>query len=137
MRRAPALTTVVVLSLALGIGATTAIFTVIHAVMLRRVPARDPAQLVELLSRYPGEPRMNFFSQQVYEHFRDRSQSFAALAGVSLTPDAEPVTPNYFSTLGLDPAAGRLIGPGDTGVVVISWTQWQTQFGGDPRAIGQ
>ena len=137
MWRSPALTTVVVLSLALGIGATTAIFSVIHAVMLRQLPARDPSRLVELLSRYPGEPRMNFFGHEVYDHFRDRSQSFEALAGVSLTRDGEPVTPNYFSTLGLQPALGRLIGPGDTGVVVISWTQWRTQFGGDPGVIGR
>ena len=59
MRRSPGFTAVAVLSLALGIGANTAIFSLINTLMLRLLPVRDPEQLVELLSKYPGDPRMN------------------------------------------------------------------------------
>ncbi len=67
MRRSPGFTAVAVLSLSLGIGANTAIFSLINTLMLRLLPVRDPEQLVELLSRYPGEPRINAFSWQSYE----------------------------------------------------------------------
>ena len=61
MRRSPGFTAVAVLSLSLGIGANTAIFSLINTLMLRLLPVREPEQLVELLSRYPGEPRINAF----------------------------------------------------------------------------
>jgi putative ABC transport system permease protein len=59
MRRSPGFTAIAVLSLALGIGANTAIFSLINILMLRLLPVKDPQQLVELLSRYPGEPRLD------------------------------------------------------------------------------
>ncbi len=61
MRRAPVFTAIAVLSLALGVGATTTVFTLVNSLMFHALPVRDPGQLVELLGRYPGEPRMNFF----------------------------------------------------------------------------
>src|SRR5207249_1795759 len=83
LRRSPGFTAVAVLSLALGIGANTAIFSVINALMLRDLPVREPGRLVELLSRYPGEPRMNGFSSSVYERFRDQNHVFSDVIGLS------------------------------------------------------
>ena len=77
LRRSPSFTAMAVLSLALGIGANTAIFSLINTLMLRSLPVSHPEQLVELLSRYPGEPRLSSFSWRHYEHFRDHSQSFS------------------------------------------------------------
>src|SRR5437867_13392414 len=71
MRRRPVFTTVAILSLSLGIGANTAIFTLINTLMLRMRPVREPEQLVELLQKDPGEPRGNgFWSRETYEHVR-------------------------------------------------------------------
>ena len=83
LRRSPGFTAVAVVSLALGIGANTAIFSLINTLMLRSLPVSHPEQLVELLSRYPGEPRMSSFSWRHYEHFRDHNQSFSDLLAVS------------------------------------------------------
>ena len=83
MRRSPGFTAVAVLSLSLGIGANTAIFSLINILMLRLLPVKDPQQLVELLSRYPGEPRINAFSWQSYEHYRDHNHVFSGLIGTS------------------------------------------------------
>jgi len=85
LRRSPGFTVVAVLSLALAIGANTAIFSLIDTLMLRSLPVSDPEQLVELLSRYPGEPRLSSFSWRHYEYFRDRNQSFSDLLAVSRT----------------------------------------------------
>ena len=83
LRRAPGFTMVAVLSLALGIGANTAIFTLINTLMLRPLPVSHPEQLVQLLSRYPGEPRLSSFSWRHYVHFRDHNRSFSDLVAVS------------------------------------------------------
>ena len=69
MRRVPALTTTIVLTLALGLGANTAIFTLIDVLMLRQLPVREPARLVEFVWKYPGDPRMNFFNPRNYEQW--------------------------------------------------------------------
>jgi predicted permease len=158
LRRSPTFTAVAVLSLALGIGANSAIFTLINTLMLRTLPVREPQQLVELLSRYPGEPRVNGFSWKYYEHFRDRNHVFSDLIGVvspsrfqvsgeGLDPDVvdgEHVTGNFFSALGVQPATGRLIGPEDdqmeagrAAVAVVSWSFWQNRFNLDPAILGK
>src|SRR6202045_2883321 len=83
MRRTPGFTAVALLSLALGIGANTAIFSLINTVMLRLLPVREPGQLVELLSKYPGQDRWNAFSWQAYQHMRDHNQVFSSLIAAS------------------------------------------------------
>src|ERR1700686_5453349 len=83
MRRSPGFTAVAVLSLALGIGANTAIFSLINTLMLRLLPVRQPQQLVELLNIYPGDPRLNSFSWPSYQHFRDNNHVFSALIGAA------------------------------------------------------
>jgi hypothetical protein len=122
LHRSPGFTVVAVLSLALGIGANTAIFSLINTVMLRSLPVNHPEQLVELLSRYPGEPRMSSFSWRHYEHFRDHNQSFSDLLAVSRARfqvtaegsepemiDGEYVAGNFFTALGVRPALGRVV----------------------------
>ena len=75
-------TAVAVVSLALGIGANTAIFSLINTLMLRQLPVRESRQLVQFLSAYPGDPRMNVFPWTSYESFRDRNRSFSDVVGL-------------------------------------------------------
>ena len=156
MRRSPAFTAVAVLSLALGMGANTAIFSLINALMLRMLPVRDPGQLVELLFKAPGQDHFNAFGWRDYEHYRENNHVFSGLVASSDTPFAirgdglEPeivrggfVSPNYFSVLGVSPALGRLIGmedgsasaPGN--IAVVSWAYWKSRLGSDPAVIGR
>ena len=158
MRRSPGFTIVAVLSLALGAGANTAVFSLIDTLMLRLLPVRDPGQLVELLQHYPGEPRGNgFWSWPGYEYYRDHNHVFSGLIagstpasfsvrGEGLEPETvigQSVSANFFSVLGVKPAAGRLIGPDDiaTGrppaVAVVSWSYWKNKFNLDPKVLGK
>lgn len=157
MRRAPAFTAVAVLSLALGIGANTAIFSMLNAVMLRTLPVRDPEQLVELLNKYPGEPRGNFFSWRSYEYYRDHNHVFSGIIGAYASRfnlrsaggepeivDGECVAGTFFPVLGVKPAIGRLIGPeddhagnADSTVAVVSWSYWKNRFNLDPAIVGK
>jgi putative ABC transport system permease protein len=154
LRRSPGFAATAIGVLALGIGANTAIFTLLNAVMLRTLPVRDPNQLVEPLSRYPGEPHMNGFSWEFYEYVRDHNQVFTDVIGISPTRfqvtrqgvgpetvDGEYVVGNLFSTLGLQPAIGRLIEPDDARagaapVAVVSWRYWKSRFNLDPAILG-
>ena len=153
----PGFAAVAVLSLALGIGANTGIFSLINTLMLRLLPLRDPESLVELLHQYPGEPRINGFSWQSYEHFRDHNHVFSGLIGFSPsrfalrgeglggeTVDGEYVVGDFFPVLGVKPVIGRLIGPEDdqlgaahSAVAVVSWSFWKSRFNLDPRILGK
>jgi putative ABC transport system permease protein len=151
--RSPGLAAVVILSLGLGIGANTAVFSVINAVMLRDMPVREPGQLVEPRTHYPGDPPMNFFAWP--SHFAGAA-TLADLAGVgpqrlhvavegraAETVDADYVTGGLFPMLGLRPALGRLIGPdddradGDPAVAVLGWELWRSRFDRDPGVLGR
>jgi putative ABC transport system permease protein len=157
LRRSPVFVAVAVVSLAVGIGANAAIFTLINTLMLRSLPVARPEQLVELLSRYPGEPRMSSFSWRHYEHFRDNNQSFSDLIAVSRarlqvtaagvepeTIDGEYVAGNFFTALGVRPALGRVIEPRDDHVdsssaasAVVSWSYWASRLHADPAIVGK
>jgi putative ABC transport system permease protein len=157
LRRSPGFTAVAVLSLALGIGANTAIFSLINTLMLRSLPVSHPEQLVELLSRYPGEPRMSSFSWRHYEHFRDHNQSFSDLLAVSRarfqvtaegfeeeTIDGEYVSGNFFTALGVRPALGRVIDGQDDQLesataasAVVSWSYWTNRLARGSRDCRQ
>ena len=157
MRRSPGFTAVAVLPLALGIGANTAIFSLINTLMLRRLPVRDPGQLVELLSQYPGEPRTNCCGGKVYAHIRDYNHVFSGIIGTAASGfkvraeglEPETVTGNYvvgdfFPVLGVKPAIGRLIGPEDdhmgsanSAVAVVSWSYWKNRFDLHPAILGK
>jgi predicted permease len=156
MRRSPGFTAVAVLSLALGIGANTAIFSLINALMLRTLPIHDPGRLVELLFKAPGQDHFNAFDWRNYQHYRENNHVFSGLIAASDTPFAihggglEPeivrggfVSRNYFSTLGVTPVLGRLIGPEDgspgspANVAVVSWSYWRTRFNSDRTIVGK
>jgi len=158
MRRAPGFTAVAVLSLALGIGANTAIFSLLNALLLRMLPVRDPGRLVELLHQFPTDPRLNSADFEVYEHLRDNNHVLSGLIAfsrpdtsrVSLGGDAsEPedvdvqyVDGRFFDVLGVQPAIGRLIAPEDDSaeaglVAVLSWSYWNSRFHRDPAIVGK
>jgi predicted permease len=154
--KSPGFAIVAILTLALGIGANTAIFTITNGLMLRTLPVRDPGQLVELLHQYPGEPAFNGFSWDAYQIMRDGNQVFSDLIVDALnvaTVRADKLQPQsvfvgqvggtFFQALGVQPAAGRLIGPEDahmgdhSPVAVISWSFWKSRFDLDPGIIGK
>jgi putative ABC transport system permease protein len=140
--------------LALGIAVSTAMFSVIHAVLLREAPYPGADRLVTLRQKFPlmGEGLLGT-SPAEYLDYRDRARAFSSMAGYQnaafiLTGGSEPVrieaqrvTYTLFSTLGVTPIAGRGFlesedSPGAAHVVVLSYELWQRRFGGDPRAIG-
>ncbi|HEX4952151.1 MAG TPA: ABC transporter permease [Thermoanaerobaculia bacterium] len=154
LAKRPATTALVVLILALGIGANTAMFSIVNAVLLRPLPFERPSELamVWLDNRVEGWHR----DITSYPNFLDwrQNQSFEALAGyrplaVALTSGGEPievqaatVTANFFSTLGVPPARGRGFTAeeeqeGKDQVVVLSHRLWKGRFGGDPGLVGR
>jgi len=150
LRRSPGFTAVALLSLALGIGANTAVFSLINTLMLRMLPVPEPGQLVEFLNQYPGDPPLNVFSQQSYEYFRDHHHVFSGVTGLQPgrfsvrgsglepeTVDGEAVDGNFFRMLGVKAAIGRLIAPGDSDVAVVSWSCWKNKFNLDPGVLGK
>jgi predicted permease len=163
LRKSPAFTVTVVLTLALGIGANAAVFTLFDQVLLRLLPVSNPHQLVRFTwtggfsgdgSSFGGDID-NYFSYPAYKDLRDRNQVFSGLiaadhssSGISWhnqaeNEDTEIVTGNYFPVLGLRPALGRLIGPQDdtaknaNPVVVLSYDYWKSRFAGAYDVIGQ
>src|SRR5882757_7386389 len=143
LRKSPGFTGVVILTLALGIGANTAIFTMMNGLMLHTLPVRDPGQLVEILHHYPDEPEPGFngFSWDAYQIMRDRNHVLSDLIIGSLnvyvvggqglesqTVFGGNVGETFFESLGVRPAIGRLIGPQDikdsSAVAVVSWSFW-------------
>ena len=141
-----------ILILAVGIGATTAIFTVANALLLRPFPYRDPLQLVSLQVR--DQSRDSDGTLLRYELIRDRAQSLESVAAFAtdtfnLTGHGEPmqvavgrVTPNFFATLGVQPQLGRFFAedegrPEGKPVVMLSDSLWRTRYGGDRGIVGQ
>ncbi|HET9364794.1 MAG TPA: ABC transporter permease, partial [Candidatus Angelobacter sp.] len=152
----PGFTLAAVLTLALGIGANTAIFTVTSSALLKPFPYRDPSRLVLLATARRGNraEAQGGISLNRYDMLRARSRSFAGLSvfatdSFNLTGGGEPeqvpiarVSPNFFSVLGLKPRLGRTFTedegkPEGKFVVMISDKLWQTRFGGDPGIVGK
>lgn len=149
----PGFTAVAVLTLALGIGANTAIFSVVHAVLLRPLPYPEPAQLVQLRADWSGKPSTTIGSTTFVE-VEAQSQSLARIAAyrggemaLTGTGSAErlvagAVTADFFPLLGVRPALGRNFtreedAPGGPKVVILGHGLWQSRFGGDPNVLGQ
>jgi putative ABC transport system permease protein len=150
----PGFTLIAVVTLALGIGANTAIFSVVNGVLLRALPFADPARLLMLYEKKEGQS-YDTVSYQDFNDFRAQTQSFERLAAVSpvwtlnLTGTAEAqqvqgyfVSGDLFATLGAQALRGRLIGaaedqPNNERVAVLSYAAWQQRFGGDPQLIGR
>jgi predicted permease len=152
----PGFMIVAVITLALGIGANTAIFSMVDAFLLRPLPVKDPAQINVLAFQQKQGNFLTQFSLADYRDIRDQSTSvfsevFAyqfGLDGLSVDGKADRimtnyVSGNYFSALGLKPALGRFIlptegdVPGADPVMVLGYSYWQTRFGGDPGIVGR
>jgi predicted permease len=157
LRKNPGFTTVAVLTLAFGIGANTALFTIVNGLMLRPLPVADPGRLVLLQSKGGDES----FSYATYERFRTEVRGMEGLAlsrrgtnrleftatGLGATESesvrAQMVTGNYFAVLGAQAAIGRVFTADEDrmdqpqGAVVLSHAYWQRRFGGDPAVIGR
>jgi putative ABC transport system permease protein len=155
LRKTPAFAAIVILTLALGIGANTAIFSVVNAVLLRALPYRDPGRLVAIWHFYPSLNGMQApVSAPGYRDYRDKTHSFAALGverqfGANLTGPGDPerlpgvkVSGDLFRALGVAPLVGRAIGrdddqPGHDHVVVLSYGLWTRLFAGNTDAVGK
>jgi putative ABC transport system permease protein len=159
MLRSPGFTAVAVLSLALGIGANTSIFSVINAVLLRSLPYKNPDQLamvfIEREQPGKGKESSDVWSYPKFEALRDASQAFEQIAVVSnqnfpLTDtdsperlNAEMVSASYFPMLGVEAVQGRTFTPeedktpGANPVALLSHKLWQRRYGADPNVIGQ
>jgi len=147
--RAPGFTAVAVLSLALGIGANAAIFSLIDRVMLRVLPVSEPQELVMISGAHPY-PRYQAFKARNGEIFSGLL-GFTALSNVGVDGselngsfiDGRLVTGDYFDVLGIQPVIGRAIGPDENRVpgahpqVVISYAFWQRYFAGAPAVLGR
>ena len=156
LRRSPGFTAVALTMLALGIGANTAIFSVVHAVLLRPLPFQDPDRLVQVFETHMAQGWDHFaFSQMNALDLMEHSTSFegvGAITGgtVNLTGegDAErigvaPVTPGFFQVLGVQPVLGRTFRDSDarwpesSRVALVSEDTWASRFGSDPRIVGR
>jgi putative ABC transport system permease protein len=153
--RSPAFTAIAVLTLAIGIGANTAIFSVVYSVLLRPLAYAKPEQLLSIRAAYSGTGAQNIpMSQPEYNDLLNGVSALQDLAAVypisiNLTGLGEPqriqasvVSDNYFRVLGVAPAMGRDFSPDDDQgqigyVVIISHDLWQKRFGGDPGVIGK
>ena len=152
----PGFTAVAVITLALGIGANTAVFSVVEGVLLRPLPYKNPQTLVEVWNTYfPTWPQIGL-SGADFESWRRQTRDLSGMAGYrfvglgfNVTSEGEPerleatyATSNLFPLLGIRPAAGHTFGPeddksGSPAVVVISHRIWQSRFGSDPSVIGR
>src|ERR1035437_9829182 len=163
LRKSPAFTLTVVLTLALGIGANAAVFTLFCQVLLRMLPVERPRELVRFewsgafsgsMSSFGGDSD-DYFSYPMYKDLRDQNQVFSGMIAADKTglgvswhnqaenEDAEVVTGNYFQVLGLKPALGRLLTPQDdtaknaNPVLVLSYDYWRARFAGSRDVVGQ
>ena len=159
LRRSPLFTCIAVASLALGIGANTAIFTLIDQLILRLLPVHNPEQLVMIWTTGPhmgsnrGDRRASY---PMYEDFQKRGQAFssvfcrfgmqvsASYGGQTERIDGELVSGNFFQSLGVKPAIGRVLSPDlddrvykGHPVAVLSYQYWATRFAANPGVIGQ
>src|SRR3954454_7926043 len=149
----PGFTAVAVLTLALGIGATTAIFSAVYAVVLQPLPIADPSRLMLVGEVYEGVPQVMSVGNYVDTNagLTEFEQGLAALnyANFNLSDETAPervvgvrVTANYFDVMGVRPMLGRTFSaeedrPGSDGVVVLSHRLWQRRFGGNPAVLGR
>lgn len=154
LRKTPGFTAVAILTLALGIGANTAIFSLIDAVLLKSLPVQKPEELVILFTRLANEDNHQLgFSNPVWQQIRDHQQSFSGIfaehptefdlarGGESHNIKGLFVSGDFFNMLGIRPTAGRLLTTTDDfrscpATAVLSYSFWQEYYGGAPNAIG-
>ncbi|MDQ2711515.1 MAG: ABC transporter permease [Acidobacteriota bacterium] len=166
LRNAPAFTVTTVLTLALGIGATTSIFTLVHAVLLKSLAVANPGELYRLGKEtrccywggYSQDKEFSLVSYDLYKYFRDNTEGFSELAafpaieplfGIRRSGGSEAaqsyrgefVSGNYFAMFGIRAYAGRMLTarddqPGAPPAAVMSYRLWQQRYGSDPSVIG-
>ncbi len=149
LRRSPGFFALAALLMAIGIAATTQIFTLVDTLLLRPLPVRDPQNLVQLFEQQPKRPADSFFDYRFYQQLgRSSSTLFEFVGQVDTTRALErnglserihavAVTEDFFQHLGVVPLRGRLLGRGDRHVVVLSYAYWSRRFGRDPKVVGQ
>ena len=158
LRRSPGFAALAILIMALGIGANTAVFSVVNAVLLKPLSYRDPDRIATLSNFLRTGEAATALSKQVsildVQDWQDQSSSFEAMAfyssreaAVMLGSTAEyariaRVSPEFFHVFAVEPILGRSftaeeMKPGSGGALIISYAYWQSHFGGDPRALGQ
>ncbi len=165
LRKSPGFALTVIVTIALGIGANTAIFTLVHAVLLKSLPVVDPKTLYRIgdtdnccvNSGYENDDGdFDLFSYELYRRFRDNTPEFEQLAAMqsgqntmNIRRASEPAKPveteyvsgNYFSTFGIGAFAGRVLSDNDdtagsAPVAVMSYREWQSEYGGDASIVG-
>lgn len=155
LRKSPGFSAIVILALALGLGANTALFSLFHRVLLQALPVRDPGQLVVLNVVNESSDSIRSFSYPMYRSLRDQNSIFSGIfaqAGAEMNASyngegektrGELVSGNYFETLGVQPWLGRLFTQADDRVpdahpvAVLSYDYWQRRFGGDRSIVGR
>jgi predicted permease len=148
LRKNPGFTVVAVLTLALGIGANTAIFSLLDAALLRMLPVREPQRLVFLQCSNEQGQAIDSFSYPEFVYLRSHAHTLSAFAyenidlnlsagAVTDAPSGMLVSDNYFSVLGVQPSLGRGFAPGDEAVAVISHRFWKSRFGGNRETSGR
>ncbi|MCW5969944.1 MAG: ABC transporter permease [Blastocatellales bacterium] len=157
LAKQPGFSLIAILTLALGIGANTAIFSLLDALLLKPLPIRQPEQLVVVNIAGPDQPERGFssFSYPVFREMRENNSAFAGMfarSGLQMSMSAggqservqgEEVSGNFFSVLGVSAAIGRVLTeaddrtPGAHAAAVLSFNFWQRRFGADPSIVGQ
>lgn len=156
LRKAPAVTTAVVIALALGVGANIAIFSMVNGFLLRPLPVSAPDQITILAIQEKNAPTgSSGFSYPEFSDFRAQAGAFShvfglVLSAVQVTDEGRPdqsfanyVSGNFFTALGVNPARGRLImpgegeAPGQPTLAVLDYLYWQRRFKGDPSVVGR
>ena len=155
IRKSPGFTAIVALSLGLGIGANTAIFTLVNAVFLKPIPVEEPSRVISVFTTDPKNPGFLPLSYLNYLDYRDKNTVFSGLAAytgvpIALRTDAEPqqifgelASGNFFDVLGAKPILGRAFRPEEDGapgahpVAVLSYAFWMRQYGGNRGILGQ
>ncbi len=166
LRKSPGFTATAVVTLGLGIGATTAIFTLVQQVMLKSLPVTKPGELWRIGKKihccgwggYTQDEEFSIFSWDLYKHFRDNTPEFADLAALEggsqqlamrpagsqqlvVSRNGQYVSGNFFQTFGIGPWIGRVLQPSDDiegapPVAVMSYRIWKEKYGGDPKVVG-
>jgi len=155
LMKKPAFTLIAVLTLALGIGANTAIFSVVNAVLLRPLAVKDPDRLMTFWHSAPAKGLTHLdLNDALFAYYRDRTRTFQGLSAFetgnfSITGGGEPevvpgaiVTFNYFEVLGREPLYGRTFTqqedtPGNNHVALLSYALWQRRYGANPHVVGR
>ena len=158
LTKSPVFVLVAVISLALGIGANTAVFSLLDQSILRLLPVQDPGQIVQLKEvgqHYGSNTGFNSLSYPIYQDFSQRNEVFSGVLcrhslafsvsfeGRNERAAGELVSGTYFPVLGVRPAAGRLFSAADdqsrggSPFAVLGYDYWQTRFSGDPSVIGK